>query len=478
METNLARTVRSHECRIAALVACGMALGAIPAGAAVLADSFNDWNPGLQYANNWAYGWRNLATNPGAYDVSHFQLFLNDASGGSTPVSQYGPNQWDGTAWDFGLNAPWTNLGQLTCHPNGFNNVEEHWVIRRWSNGTSQALRITWELTDPNPGGSGVTARLFQEGVELFAFSNDGATETLVYYVDYQAGDRLDFAITPVGVDGDPSDTGDGVESHIVVDTDIPPNPLNPIGVVADSVADFSGVQGQDGWYYGYYDQRLDVESGDLVYGIADFVPFLNDGSAQIANDPAIGAWMSHPNHWSGTLWDLFDQSAYFQGPWTYLSSQGGEPAANGQVDPSVHWAVRRWVSDFEGVAAIVGTLDNPIGGDGVYARFLLDGFEYTSRFSNGTPAPFEVGVPVGVGSVLDFALDADGSLALNKLDPSTLDDLSDASDQTLWDLQIAGYAAFVPEPSALLQLTAGTALLLSLSRRRAGRRRPPPHRG
>ncbi|MGH0030588.1 MAG: hypothetical protein ACQGVC_12405 [Myxococcota bacterium] len=453
-----------------------MGLFAPGADAVVLADSFSQWNPGLQFADGWAYGWRNLATDPGAYDVSHFQLFLNDASGGSTPVSQNGPNHWDGTAWDFGAGAPWTHLGQLDAHPNGVNNVQEHWVIRRWSWPSDEVIRITWQIVDSNPGGSGVTGRLFLDGAELASFSTDGPAEDLVYYVAYGADQVLDFAITPLGVDGDPSDMGDGVETTIVIDTDLPPNPMNPIGVVADSLAGFSSSQGQDGWYYGYYDQRFDVEQGNLTYDVGDFVPFLNDGSAVIANDPAIGAWMTHPNHWSGSLWDLFDQTAYFQGPWTFVSDQSAQPAANGQIDPSVHWAVRRWVSDFEGVAEVSGLLDNPPGGDGVRARFLADGFEYHSKLSNGAPVPFAIDVPVVVGSVLDFALDADGSFVLNLLDPTTLDLISDTTDQSVFEVQIEGRVAFLPEPAAASGLVAGIAVLARLARRRrAGMRFDSP---
>jgi hypothetical protein len=112
--------------------------------------------------------------------------------------------------------------------------------------------------------------------------------------------------------------------------------------------------------------------------------------------------------------------------------------------------------------------LDNYVGGgDGVRARFFRDGFEYYSQFSNGTPVPFSAEIPVSDGSVLDFALDPDGAFALNLLDPTTLDDLSDTSDQTIYELEIAGYVAFVPEPSPPLQLIVGALVLSRLRRRR-----------
>ena len=465
----IARRGRSGNGRPAALlVALAIWLQSGSAGAVPLANSFADWVPGLQVANNWAYGWRNLAARPGPYDVRDFQLFLNDGSNGLTPVSQSGPNQWDGTAWDFGFDAPFTNLGQFDCHPNGpGSNGGEQWVIRRWSSRTSQPIQIIWQIANTISTGTGVTGHLFLEGVELASFSNDGVAEILIYYVDYQGGDRLDFAITPVGVDGDPSDKGDSVQTAILIDTKIPEDAMNPLGVVGDSVADFSEFQGQDGWHYGYYDQRLDVELNNLTYDVSDFVPFLNDGSGILASDPTIGAWMSHPNHWSGTRWELFDQAAAFQGPWTTMDSNGAHPAGNGQVDPSVHWAVRRWVSDFEGMATIFGTLLTGSAGDGVRGRFFADGFEYYSQLSDGTSVEFEVDVPVRNGTVLDFALDSDGSFALNLLDPTTLDSVSDTSDGSTFEILIEGWADFVPEPSLFLQLVAGAATLACLDRRR-----------
>ena len=70
--------------------------------------------------------------------------------------------------------------------------------------------------------------------------------------------------------------------------------------MLADSVAEFSGTQGQDDWTYGYYDVRDDVENGNGSYDPGDMIPFLNDGSGVVSADPAIGGWKTSPNHWNG----------------------------------------------------------------------------------------------------------------------------------------------------------------------------------
>src|SRR5689334_105401 len=68
---------------------------------------------------------------------------------------------------------------------------------------------------------------------------------------------------------------------------------LAPFGLaqIADSVTEFSGNQGQNGWYYGYYAKSADAD-GTYNPG-TDFVQFLRDGTTVL----------SAGNHWNGTLW-------------------------------------------------------------------------------------------------------------------------------------------------------------------------------
>ena len=60
---------------------------------------------------------------------------------------------------------------------------------------------------------------------------------------------------------------------------------------VADSEEDFSGVQGQNGWYYGYQ------QGGGPYDPDTNFIPFAG-GAAQ-------GDWNEATQHWTGTTWDL-----------------------------------------------------------------------------------------------------------------------------------------------------------------------------
>jgi len=158
-------------------------------------------------------------------------------------------------------------------------------------------------------------------------------------------------------------------------------------GTIADSVAEFSGGQGDDNWYYGYYDG-----DGPVPYSTEDFERFpLFDGS------------------WSSGSLDY----------WTAISAYGGHP--NGQVTsggrkPEQHWAVRRWVSEAAGTVTITGRLakqDPGSQGDGVDGHILVDGETVWSqhvREDDTVGVEYAVDVSVRIGSIVDFALDPGGN--------------------------------------------------------------------
>jgi len=105
--------------------------------------------------------------------------------------------------------------------------------------------------------------------------------------------------------------------------------------LLADSVAEFSGTQGQDNWFYGYWNKQFDA---DGVYADADFVPFPN-------------------NYWTGAVWDWPGT------PLAMLTAQGGSPSANdGTLFLPDLWAVRRYVNDYDGPVTITGTLGQSSG--------------------------------------------------------------------------------------------------------------------
>src|SRR5437867_7012298 len=101
---------------------------------------------------------------------------------------------------------------------------------------------------------------------------------------------------------------------------------------IADSVSEFSGSQGQDNWFYGYWDKRNDA---DGLYADSEFVAFPN-------------------NLWTGSSWDWFAGNP----PFTQLSSQGGR-ASGGNGNPALpaHWAIRRYICETNGPITITGTL-------------------------------------------------------------------------------------------------------------------------
>jgi hypothetical protein len=93
--------------------------------------------------------------------------------------------------------------------------------------------------------------------------------------------------------------------------------------VVADSKAEFSGVQGQNNWYFGYRDVTLDGHGIDYqVDPTDDFIQFSE-------------------SMWTGTGWDLDPSGA---APWTMMDVEAVHP--NGVNSGDENWAIRRWVND------------------------------------------------------------------------------------------------------------------------------------
>ena len=166
-----------------------------------------------------------------------------------------------------------------------------------------------------------------------------------------------------------------------------------PPVVVADSVKGFSGKQGKNGWWYGYWDGSADP---DGAYAPAtDFEKFpSSDGE-----DGEEGE--GEESFWTGSTWDWPKGNP----PWTELNAQGGHP--NGTNTGPLHWAIRRWVSDVDGTVRITGTVANPsANGDGVVCRILVDGQEILAEAVDGTSVAYQVFATLTVGATIDFTLD------------------------------------------------------------------------
>lgn len=153
---------------------------------------------------------------------------------------------------------------------------------------------------------------------------------------------------------------------------------------VFNSTNEFSTVQGQEGWYYGYYD-------GDVTasYTPDDFEEFPQHG----------------PTSW---IINRSDRSGY----WTSLYAVGGHP--NGPVanyyQGTEHWTVRRWISDVSGTILIEGFIrkSNGSSGDGITAHIFLNQTEVFSELRPGNDplgVEYAMEVNVQVGDILDFAI-------------------------------------------------------------------------
>jgi uncharacterized membrane protein len=146
--------------------------------------------------------------------------------------------------------------------------------------------------------------------------------------------------------------------------------------VTASSEADFSGTQGQGGWYYGYYATPASADTFTQL-------PVFN-----------------------GYNW----QEEATLPPYTQLWSSGGFPG--GPPYGPTHWAARRWVSDVAGTVSITGRATPALygnNGDGMAARVYVDGVQVWSyvfqRFDTST-ATFQLTQSVQVGSTIDFVID------------------------------------------------------------------------
>ena len=119
---------------------------------------------------------------------------------------------------------------------------------------------------------------------------------------------------------------------------------------IADSVTEFSGKQGSNNWYYGYWNRQSDPNG---VYSDLDMSYFPNANEAYGAN-----------NYWTGAAWDWFNGDP----PFTQISAQGVIPnATNGNPARPEHWPVRRYVSEVAGSIKITGTLTHSNSTDWVY---------------------------------------------------------------------------------------------------------------
>lgn len=197
--------------------------------------------------------------------------------------------------------------------------------------------------------------------------------------------------------------------------------PANAAIVVANSVTDFSGTQGHQGWYYGY------VTPSTPSYTFTQMTEF--DGARW---------WVNSSSYWT------------MLGP---VGAHSNGVISSGTAMHQEQWAARRWVSSVEGavdVDAVLRKLNTNEAGNGITARIYLDGVEVWNQFLNATDS---IGVTpslefeVTYGTMIDFVLDPFQS--------------NDWSDNTQFSIKVTS----VPAPAAAGLL--GVVGLTSITRRR-----------
>lgn len=179
--------------------------------------------------------------------------------------------------------------------------------------------------------------------------------------------------------------------------------------VIADSVADFSGVQGQDNWYYQNWYQPLG---------------FINN-----------------------MVWD--------SGTTRWLDSSGAI-FLNGSHPHSTDWRISQvWESEVTGTITVTGSVSLPSpAADGVTFQILTNyniaNVVYSQSLDGTQTFNFNVSFDVTAGDEVLFSVIGDGGIS---------------NDATVWNAQITT----VPEPSAVM-LAVSALGVFSLRRHRAAR--------
>lgn len=157
--------------------------------------------------------------------------------------------------------------------------------------------------------------------------------------------------------------------------------------ILADCHIDYSDQQGNNNWYYGYFNGN-----SDTPWSINDFeqLPIFN------------GLFWTRPEGVGGY--------------WTRITMDGGHPngtITTGGRTPELNWAVRRWVSPGDYVLNVEGHVwdaaPTPGVGNGIISHIQVDGQEvWTGIVENGNEhgVDFNLRLCVVQGTIIDFAID------------------------------------------------------------------------
>lgn len=416
-------------------------------------DSVADWSlAGIQGDRDWFYGYYNQTRDlsPG-YQTNDFVAFprSNDP---------YGTNNfWTGTQyWWPGLNVPWDLIGQTGVYPNGTNNGDLHWVIRRWRSQTNGTMQAQWRLYKTNPTGSGVTGQLYHNGVLRDSTAIAGADTTgvdrTVLLGQVREGDLIELVLTPAGPDGSTDDGGDSAANGLTLTRLDSLTNLMSTQVAGDMLGSNATAYLRLPFVLA---DTADLEQLNLRMRYNDgFVAYLNGALVAARNAPAavaggtqadsVADWsysgQQAVNNW---YYGFYDQGADLDGvynpvtdfnsthslwtwngsawvlgpgdpPWDTISAGGWQP--NGTNSGGVHWPIRRWISHTSGAVncRIAFAKENVACGNGATLRVMQNGLE---RFHYTVAYDDAVGIQTNLllanvqeGDYMDFALDPRGT--------------------------------------------------------------------
>jgi hypothetical protein len=174
--------------------------------------------------------------------------------------------------------------------------------------------------------------------------------------------------------------------------------------MIADSVLDFSGHQGEKNWFYGYYNRTLDT---NMVYETTDFIPFPSANAPHGPENYFNGTgwvWPGNPPPWTQILPNMVNLCAL-----NSLGSNTQNDPTSSPAEIAEHWVVRRWKSPATGPMKVSMSLkkNDTRGGDGVTGFIYHNGvllFTQGIRQADTTGffESFEIPM-VKQGDLLDF---------------------------------------------------------------------------
>lgn len=183
----------------------------------------------------------------------------------------------------------------------------------------------------------------------------------------------------------------------------------NPV-IIADSVADFGGVQGENGWHYGYYNlEDISTESGVSVA--------LSEFRQLSAFNASTGWWAVNAEAAAGN-----PANGSVPGSYTVISRSRMHPNAGwvtANVVPDEQWASRRWISSVTGEITISGLIAQHeyfglnMVGNGTIAHIFVDGqsvFSYDVGLMDFQGTFYSLDLNVVQGSVIEMVVGAKGN--------------------------------------------------------------------